>query len=204
MLEPAIKRTVAYVDGQNLFHAAREAFGYREPNYDVIALAREVCRQQGWALTETRFYTGIHTPTGNAHWHAYWSAKLAVMGRQGVTVYARRLRYRNRQVRLPDGTAAVFPYAIEKGIDVRLAIDVIRMGTKNEYDVALVFSQDQDLSEAAADIREIAAEHGRWIKIASAYPVGPTTRSTRGVNQTDWIHIDRATYDACLDAREYP
>ncbi|MEE8363699.1 MAG: NYN domain-containing protein, partial [Dehalococcoidia bacterium] len=68
----------------------------------------------------------------------------------------------------------------------------------------LVFSQDQDLSEAAADIREIAAEHGRWIKIASAYPVGPTTRSTRGVNQTDWIHIDRATYDACLDAREYP
>lgn len=26
--EPPIKRTIAFVDGQNLFHAAKEAFGY--------------------------------------------------------------------------------------------------------------------------------------------------------------------------------
>jgi hypothetical protein len=25
----------------------------------------------------------------------------------------------------------------------------------------------------------------------------------RGINGTDWIKIDRATYDACLDARDY-
>jgi len=30
--EPAIKRTVAFVDGQNLYHAARESFGYTHPN----------------------------------------------------------------------------------------------------------------------------------------------------------------------------
>ena len=204
MLEPALKRTVVYIDGQNLFHAAREAFGYREPNYDAAALAAEVCRQQGWALTETRFYTGIHTPTGNGHWHSYWSAKLAVMGRQGVTTFARPLRYRNREVTLPDGSTHVFSYAVEKGVDVRLAIDVIRMATRNEYDVALVFSQDQDLSEAATELREIAREHVRWIKMASAFPVGPTTRNTRGINQSDWLRIDRVTYDACLDTRTYP
>ena len=28
--EPPTKRAVAFVDGQNLFHAAREAFGYDE------------------------------------------------------------------------------------------------------------------------------------------------------------------------------
>lgn len=37
-VEPAIKRTVIFIDGQNLFRAAREAFGYTYPNYDVLAL----------------------------------------------------------------------------------------------------------------------------------------------------------------------
>ena len=30
--EPLIKRAVAFLDGQNLFHAASEAFGYTYPN----------------------------------------------------------------------------------------------------------------------------------------------------------------------------
>ena len=49
-LEPEVKRTVAFIDGQNLFYAARNAFGYKFPNYDVAALAAAVCRQQGWQL----------------------------------------------------------------------------------------------------------------------------------------------------------
>ncbi|MDE0261154.1 MAG: hypothetical protein OXJ37_01955 [Bryobacterales bacterium] len=45
------KRAVVFVDGQNLFHAACEAFGYSYPNYDASALARKVCAKQGWELT---------------------------------------------------------------------------------------------------------------------------------------------------------
>ena len=30
-LEPSVKRAIAFVDGQNLFCAVREAFGYSEP-----------------------------------------------------------------------------------------------------------------------------------------------------------------------------
>ncbi len=48
ILEPAVKRTIAFVDGQNLFHAVREAFGYTYPNYDVRALAQGVCQAHGW------------------------------------------------------------------------------------------------------------------------------------------------------------
>jgi hypothetical protein len=57
--EPDTKRAVVYVDGQNLFHAPRHAFGYTYPNYDVLALARRLCEGRGWELTEVRFYTGI-------------------------------------------------------------------------------------------------------------------------------------------------
>jgi hypothetical protein len=47
------------------------------------------------------------------------------------------------------------------------------MARLREYDVALLFSQDNDFAEAAEEIRAIAIEKRRWIKIASAYPYGP-------------------------------
>ena len=201
--EPPVKRTVVFVDGQNLFHAAREAFGYTYPNYDVRLLAESVCAGRDWQLTQARFYTGIPDPQDDPRWHHFWSAKLAVMGRQGVHVYSRSLRYRNRTVHLPDGTTHTFLAGEEKGIDVRIALDIIRMAHRGAYDVGLVLSQDQDLSEVADEIREIAREQNRWIKIACAFPSSPTSRNRRGIDKTDWIRIDRATYDACLDRRDY-
>jgi NYN domain len=131
--EPATKRTVVFIDGQNLFHAAREAFGYTYPNYDARALAERVCAGQNWQLAQTRFYTGIPDREDDPRWHDFWSAKLAVMGRQGVHVYSRSLRYRNKTVRLPDGTEHTFLTGEEKGIDVRIALDVIRMAHRQEY-----------------------------------------------------------------------
>jgi len=193
---------IAFVDGQNLFYAAREAFGHAHPNYDVLALAKAVCKRQGWQLKQVRFYTGIPDPADNEFWHRFWSAKLLAMSRQGIYVYSRPLRYHNRMVRLPDGSTHTSLMGTEKGIDVRIALDVIRLAHLNEYDVALIFSQDQDLSEVASEIRTIAREQGRWIKIASAFPYSPTYKG-RGIDKTDWIRIDRATYDAYLDRRDY-
>jgi hypothetical protein len=106
-------------------------------------------------------------------------------------------------VKLPDGSTHTFLAGEEKGIDVRIALDVIRMAHGKEFDVAVIFSQDQDLSEVAEEIRAIAREQDRWIKIACAFPYSPTTRNRRGINKTDWIKIDRTIYDACLDRRNY-
>jgi hypothetical protein len=44
--ETTRRRAVAFLDGQNLFHAARAAFGFTYSNYDVTALAARVCRQR--------------------------------------------------------------------------------------------------------------------------------------------------------------
>ncbi len=201
--EPVHPRAVAFIDGQNLFHAVREAFGYSHPNYDARALVTAICKARGWRAIGARFYTGIPDSRINAQWHRFWSGKLGVMGREGVYVFARPLRYRERTFRLRDGSIRTFLTGEEKGIDVRLALDAVRMAHRREYEVALILSQDQDLSEVAAEIRSIAREQGRWIKIASAFPVSPSAPNRRGIDKTDWIRIDRATYDACLDRRDY-
>ncbi len=204
MIEPATKRVVAFVDGQNLFHSAKEAFGYSHPNFDIHKLVTEICgREQGWSLSQVRFYTGVPDAADNRLWHDFWSAKLSVMGRQGVHVFSRALRYRNRRVKLPDGTEFTFLTGEEKGIDVRIALDVIRLAHRGEYDVALILSQDQDLSEVAEEIRVIALEQNRWIKVACAFPSSPARANRRGINKTDWIRIERELYDRCIDKRDY-
>jgi hypothetical protein len=59
------------------------------------------------------------------------------------------------------------------------------MAHRRQFDVALILSQDQDLSEVAEEIRSIAREQGRWIKIASAFPVSPTDPNRRGIDKTE-------------------
>ena len=78
--EPKIKRLVAFVDGQALFHASREAFGYTYPNYDVTKIVQVVADLKGWQPVKTYFYTGVPDMVESAVWHGFWSAKLAVMG----------------------------------------------------------------------------------------------------------------------------
>ena len=67
----------------------------------------------------------------------------------------------------------------------------------------MIISQDQDLSEVAEEVRVIAKEQNCWIKLASVYPSSPAATNRRGINKTDWIPIDRVTYDACLDPYDY-
>ncbi|MGD9791295.1 MAG: NYN domain-containing protein [Phycisphaerales bacterium] len=201
--EPVKKRVCAFVDGQNLFHAAKEAFGYRYPNYDISKLVARVCNSQGWSVSQVCFYTGIPDERDDTFWHRFWSAKLSAMGRQGVRVFTRPLRYRNQTVSLPDGTQHTILVGQEKGIDIRIALDVVHYVRRDLCDVALVLSQDQDLSEVATEVRSLASEHSRWVKIACAYPDSPTQRNRRGINSTDWIRIDRSTYDQCIDSTDY-
>lgn len=195
-------RAVAFFDGQNIFHCAKKAFGYSFPNFDPKLLAQEICAIKGWQLAGTRFYTGVPDAGDNAFWNHFWVAKGAQMGRDGVHVYTRPLRYRNKTVKLPDGSEHTFLDGDEKGIDVRLAIDIIRLANENAYDVALVFCRDQDLSEVSEEIRAISKASQRWIKMSSAYPYSPAHK-VRGIDKTDWVRIERATYDKCLDGRDY-
>ncbi len=201
--EPKLKRTIVFIDGQNLHYAVKNAFGYAYPNYDVKLLSEKICLDQGWKLEQIRFYTGTPDIHDDAFWHNFWTRKLAVMGQKGIAIFSRKLRYRNQTVKLPNGQTYTFLVGQEKGVDVRIALDIIRLARENTYDVCLVLSQDQDLSEVADEVRITAEEQKRWIKMASAFPASPTSKNTRGINKTDWIKIDRKLYDSCIDPNDY-
>jgi uncharacterized LabA/DUF88 family protein len=203
MIEPAEKRAITFIDGQNLYHCAREAFGISHPNYDVRKLSEMVCQAGGWSLRQVRFYTGYPSQRDDPFWGYFWQRKLLAISRQNVFKFARPLRYRTRQITSEAGDDVSVRVAEEKGIDVRIAIDLIRMALDDEYDVAIIFSQDQDLSEATDEIKKIARTTGRWIKVVCAYPIGPGTLNARGINGTDWFKISEDQYSACVDDTDY-
>ena len=124
-IEPSEKRAVAFIDGQNLFYAAKKAFGYSYPNYDPKALAERISASRGWKLTKTLFYTGIPDSSDSISWNHFWTAKLAVMGTRGIQTFSRSLRYRNQTIVLPDGRSTTVLVGQEKGIDIRIALDTV-------------------------------------------------------------------------------
>jgi uncharacterized LabA/DUF88 family protein len=203
VVEPIVKRAVAFFDGQNLFRHAKAAFGHIHPNYDPKKLFEAICAENGWRNQAVRFYTGIPGAKGDPMWQGYWSNRLLQMRRAGIMVTTRELRYHDIEVMQADGTPKIESVAHEKGIDVRLALDVVRLARQKQYDVGVIFSQDQDLAEVVSEVKEIAREQTRWLKVVSAYPNGPNATARRGIDGTDWYKIEQPLYDANLDQRDY-
>ncbi len=193
-------RTIILIDGQNLFHLAKRAWGSRRPNrssrydwpsYDVETLANAlVTNTPGRKLAEIRFYTGVPDPKRGprqAFWHRFWSNKLRYLRRRGIHIYRGR----------------VSPHGEEKGVDVCLAIDLIRATYEKRYECSIIVSQDKDFGPAIDLAKTIAREQMRRLTLESAFPVGAANSSKRGIPGTKWVHIDKSTYDACFDPTDY-
>jgi uncharacterized LabA/DUF88 family protein len=194
-----ILRTIVFFDGQNLYHGAKDAWRalpavghsrYSYPSYDVEKLAEAlVSRITGRILTQIRFYTGVPNPALGAterFWHSFWTSKLRYLKNQGIEVYKGRINHEQ-----------------EKGVDVSIAIDLIRLTYEQKYEVAIIVSQDWDFGPAIRLAKEIAKNQNRQLIYESCFPLGPESKSSRGIPGTVWVPIDQATYDTCYDPRDY-
>ncbi|MGE0711684.1 MAG: NYN domain-containing protein [Planctomycetota bacterium] len=205
--KPANCRTHVFFDGQSLFNSAKRCFGYSYPNYDPLKLAAAATAlEAGRTLTKTHFYTGVHRAHENAFWYGFWTNKLNALKRAGgadVVVTERPLKYSDQPVEVSPGVFQNVRVGREKGIDIRIALDLVRLARRQEYDVAIVFSQDQDLLEAVDEVKDISTELGHWIRIECVYPDCAGNSNPRGINGTLWRKLDKAAYDACIDPKDY-
>ncbi len=185
--EPSHKRVVAFFDGRNLRKSARSAFGHRDyENYHPMKLARLVCARQGWHLEAVNFYIGIpgEGRKVGGETRQDWMRRAALWAGEGVNIFTRDLACDNR----------------EKGIDVRIALDVAKLVREDAFDIALIFSQDQDFREVVTEVHNIAAEQNRWLQVVSAFPARIGDKHCRGIDGADiQIPLDRGTVARCLE-----
>ncbi len=182
-------RAVVLIDGQNLFHSARRVFGYATPNFDPAKLAQAICHQNGSQLVQARFYTGVPSQGKEPDLFSFWEAKAKAMRADGVYVYTRTIRYSGARPQ-------------EKGIDIRIALDAVLLALDNVCDLIIIVSTDQDFTELKPAILRISEEQHRGIEMKCAFPYG-TQNNRRGIDGMDWIRVDKKTYDACIDYRDY-
>ena len=88
-------------------------------------------------------------------------------------------------------------------MDVSLALDLVRATYEQQYDAAIIVSQDWDFGPAVRLAKEIAKAQSRRLAFESCFPHGLGSHSRRGVPGTTWIPIDQTTYDSCRDPRDY-
>jgi uncharacterized LabA/DUF88 family protein len=204
------KRAYSFIDGQNLYQSAKQAFGHSHPNYDPQKLHEEVCKSQNWVPVQAHLYTGLPSEFEHPARARWWTQKATAAEKAGVKVATRKLRYRKQLVLndegepvLENGVPKIVIGAKEKGIDVRMALDIVSLARSRVYDVAIMFSQDQDLKEVAFEINAIAKEQHRRIQLVSAYPWSIAASNKRGIDKTDWLKISKEMYDQCLDPTDY-
>ena len=166
MVMPVAKRVVLFVDYQNVYMRARDAF--HNPHADrhwmgqvnPTELGRYIVARTPSperVLHGVRIYRGM--PNNERDPKGYRAARrqIAAWGRQPlVTVTTRQLRYpRNYPDSRPE----------EKGIDVQIALDFVMMAVRDEYDIGILMSNDTDLRpalEAVINLGSQTVEVATW------------------------------------------
>jgi uncharacterized LabA/DUF88 family protein len=196
-------RVWVFIDAQNLYRDARDAFHRQGPSSygqvhprkfaDLIASRGSARDPRSRQLEEVRVYTGTPSSSKEPRANAAHMKQRAAWEKDGVKVFARPLRY-------PRNWSS--EKALEKGVDVALAVDLVFNAARRCYDVAVVASTDTDLLPALEAVCELRRAWGEpQLEVACWSPL---TKRLRVHGYTIWCHrIDRSDYEAIRDKTNY-
>ena len=140
------KRVMIFIDGSNLYHGLKNVVG--KTNIDFQKLAEKLCGERD--LIRTYYYNAPVQREGNEdNYKSQQKFFSALDDIPYLTIRLGRLEKRGNTW-------------VEKGVDVRLAVDMLSMGVKNLYDVAVLISGDGDFASAIDAVKDL----GKHVEVA--------------------------------------
>lgn len=196
------ERVVLFVDAQNVYHGARNAFfpggaSHVEGQIDHARVGQLISSRgpagSNRVLHEVRIYTGRPESSKQPKAYGAHMKQCATWERAGCVVIPRTLRYPFSWPQRP---------AEEKGIDVALAIDFVMGAVDSAYDIGVIFSTDTDLRPA---LEVVAGRFGDTPRAEVAAWRSPTANRRLSVKtRSIWCHfLDQADYTAVHDTTDY-
>jgi uncharacterized LabA/DUF88 family protein len=201
------ERAVVFIDANNCYHAMKAKGVGKLGSLNYAKISEKLVGARDWR--GTRFYVGQVKNEGNTAlyneqrsfiaWLQSCDSRISVhFGRLEAhtepNALARRLkRYlADTKVRIDKevfrdlvamGNAYEYTKIVqEKAVDVALAVDLVMMAQRDEYDVAYVLSADGDFTPAVTAVRDLgkkvfaaSPDHGAQIA-AAAYKFIPLAR----------------------------
>jgi len=151
-------------DGANFYHLALKPLGIDEIAFDYEAFALHLACGRTVSETGKRFYVGtVREKEGDPYTKRAMSLQTKLftsLSRSGWEIRTSKLRIRTETIRVDDrmkdfqkirsiGIAEIeYERTREKGIDVKLAIDLMAGAVDDKYDTAIIVSSDSDLTPA--------------------------------------------------------
>ena len=139
-------RVAIFIDGSNLYHALRSNFGRNDLNF--AEFASKLCGPR--RLFRTYYYNVLQDPSQRPDSHREQQEFLDVLRK---TPY---LETRLGSIKMAQGVA------VEKGIDIMLATDLLYFAWNNFYDVAILVSGDSDFTYALQAVKNM----GKHVEVA--------------------------------------
>lgn len=195
-------RVVVFVDHNNAYKDARRAFF---EDYDPGVMGQYAPRllgdlliargPAGRTLEEVRLYTGRPDGSRDARTYAAHMRQSAAWAKQA------RVRQLYRALRYPPNYPA--SPAVQKGVDVALAVDVVRLFVEKRFDVGIVVSTDTDLVPALEAVIEIHGSDALPIEVAAWRSERSQKRLRVAGKNVYCFELALADYGAVRDLTDY-
>jgi uncharacterized LabA/DUF88 family protein len=199
------KKIVVFIDESNVYKDARRCFfnnegpssnGRIKPMRYAMLLAdlQPLGTSEERELKEVRAYGGVPNRHMDLQTYSAHRRQMAEWERRDVQPIMRPLRYPADWPKSP---------AEQKGVDVQIALDVVVMGLKNEYDIAIIASTDTDLKPAIEGCHELGIADTCEIEVA-AWRHETERKRIEVKDKHLWCHfLNRDDYDVCHDPKDY-
>jgi uncharacterized LabA/DUF88 family protein len=198
-------RVCLFIDHQNVYHCAREAFGLHDRSgrcgqVDPLKLAELVVarRPEESRLAGVRVYRGRPHPQRQPQAYGANMRQSDAHEDRGhglVKVITRPLRY-------PAGWPK--DAAQEKGVDVALAVDFVRMAVQGDYDIGVLMSTDTDLIPALEAVIALRGRPYPRCEVAAWSRPGAYSRRLHVKGAHVWCHwLGPTDYAAAEDLTDY-
>lgn len=148
------ERVMIFIDGSNLYHGLKAALGHARLDFERFTAG--LCGSTR-RLVHTHYYT---VPVRQADDPARYAGQQRFFARlrrmPHFTMHLGRLVDRDRDETCPEcGHAYKVEYQTEKGVDVQLAAHMLAHAFDNQYDAAILVSNDGDFAPAVAEVRRL-------------------------------------------------
>lgn len=137
-------RVAIFIDGSNLYHKLKDLSVSNTINFDYIGLCNKLARKR--EIVSCRYYVGaIRAKEGDRKGQSLRANQLRLFNKltaQGFTIKKGNFLF-------SDGDFH------EKGVDVKLAVDLLVGAYDDIWDVAVVISSDSDLNPAIKKVKHL-------------------------------------------------
>ena len=207
------QRAIVFVDGNNWYHGLRALWFHGLGVLDLAKISRKLVRYRDWRAT--RYYVG---EVDRASSPRLYSDQRRFLGHiqksdERVSVHLGRLEARrmesaaakelqqflgsltiriDRRVHRDLAALArrhrITTIMVEKAVDVMLAVDLVILAERDQFDAAYLLSGDGDFTPAVEAVRGLGKQ---------VFGVSPTHGGRLGPRCNAFIRVDRTWLEVC-------